>query len=159
MVIIIDSREQRPLKFIHPYITETRVEKLDVGDYGVEFTDGYRPPFYFDRKSVVDLFGTMTNGYQRFKECIKRAQETNVQLFVIVEAPMTEVLKGSEYSKVNGISVVMKLFTLWVKYGVQTVFVSDRREMSEYITQFFIAVGKHHVRSKKDNQTTQQTCR
>ena len=59
-----------------------------------------------------------------------------------------DVFKGTKYSDIDGKSVVYKLFTLWLKYGVQPVFVKDRKEMAEYITQFFIAVGKRHVEGK-----------
>lgn len=148
MKIIIDSREQLPLRFKHPYITEVIVRKLDVGDYGVVFEDGHSPLFFFDRKSIPDLFGTMGTGYDRFKKCILRSQETGSTLFIIIEGTLLDVFKGTKYSDIDGKSVVYKLFTLWLKYGVQPVFVKDRKEMAEYITQFFIAVGKRHVEGK-----------
>lgn len=127
-------------------ITEVLDEKLDVGDYGARFTDGHEPPFYFDRKSIPDLFGTLGTGYERFKKCIIRAQETNKQLFIIVEGTLSDVIRGHEHSSIEGISIVRKMFTLWVRYGVGIVFVADRSEMSKYITEFFIAVGKKYVR-------------
>lgn len=155
MKIIIDTREQLPLKFKHPFITDVVVHKLDVGDYGVVFEDGHTPPFFFDRKSIGDLFGTMGQGYERFKQCIIRSHESRVTLFIIVEGSLFSVLKGYEHSTIKGTSVVYKLFTLWIKYGVQTVFVNDRREMSEYITQFFIAVGKRHVELRERGEHPQ----
>ena len=87
----------------------------------------------------------MGSGYTRFKQCIIRSHENNVKLFIIIEGNLLDVFKGTTYSTLEGSSVVYKLFTLWVKYGVQVVFVQNRREMSEYITQFFIAVGKKHI--------------
>lgn len=149
MKIIIDSREGLPLKFNHPFITEVITEKLDVGDYGVRFEDGHEPPFYFDRKSIGDLYGTMGNGYERFKSCIVRSQERNVRLFLIVEGSLTDVFKGYEHSTIEGCSIVYKLFTLWVKYGVQPIFVCNRKEMSDYIVQFFIAVGKRYLKERE----------
>ena len=152
MKIIVDSREQLPLKFSHPFITEVIVQKLDVGDYGVEFEDKHRPPFYFDRKSIGDLFGTMGNGYPRFKECIKRAQESDVRLFIIIEGTLTDCLKGYEHSSLEGVSVVYKLFTLWVKYGIIPVFCSSREEMASYIVNFYIAVGKRYIKDRHEKE-------
>lgn len=149
MKIIIDSREQSKLTFSSPFITEVIVEKLSVGDYGVRFEDNYEPPFYFERKSIGDLFGTLGGGYERFKKEIKRGQESKVTLFIIVEGNISDVLRGYKHSTIAGVSIVYKVFTLWAKYGVQTLFVKDRNEMSEYITHFFIAVGKKYV---KDNE-------
>ena len=120
-------------------------EKLDVGDYGARFENGYIPPVFFDRKSTSDLFGTMGTGYKRFKKCIVRSQEAKVKLFVIVEGTLTDVLKGTKYSTINGATMVYTLFTLWVKHDVQTIFCKDREEMSKYITQYFIAMGKHYI--------------
>lgn len=149
MYIIQDTREQKPLRFKHPYIEGVKVEKLDVGDYCCEFTDGYRPKIVFDRKAIGDLYGTMGKGYKRFKNCISRSQNTNTTLFIIVEGSLSKVLKGYERSQIKGISIVYKLFTIWVRHGVQTIFCKDRAEMSEFITQFYIACGKEHVKKEK----------
>lgn len=149
MKILIDSREQLPLEFSHAYITETIIQKINVGDYAVQFEDGHIPPFYFERKSIPDLFGTMGVGYERFKECIRRSQESNCTLFIIVEGTLSDVLEGSAHSGIRGTSMVYKLFTIWIRYGIQTIFVRDRREMAEYLTQFFIAVGKRYVAQRE----------
>lgn len=148
MKIIIDTREQSPLTFSNSMVTEVIVRKLDVGDYGCEFEDGHVPPFVFERKSLNDLFGTMGNGYERFKQEIVRSQKNQTQMFLIVEGTLMDVARGVEYSSLKGLSVVAKMFTLWVKYSVQPIFVADRREMSEYITHFFIAVGKQYIKNK-----------
>lgn len=120
--------------------------KLDVGDYGCEFEDGYVVPAVFERKSIADLFGTLGKGYPRFKRCIKRAKDSGKTLFIITEGTLTKVLKGYERSSIKGVSMVYKVFTLWARYGVQTIFCRDRDEMSEYITNYYIACGKEYVR-------------
>lgn len=114
-----------------------------------EFEDGHIPPFTFDRKSIPDLFGTMGAGYKRFKRCIGRAQDNNVQLIVIVEGTLSEVLSGFDRSAIGGTTMAYKMFTLWAKYGVIPVFTSRREEMAEYITHFFIAIGKQYVERKR----------
>jgi len=146
LVIIQDTREQKPLKFSHPFITEIRVEKLDIGDYACEFKDGHRPAVVFERKSIGDLYGTMGKGYKRFKKIITRTRERKASLFIIVEGSLTKVLRGFDRSQMQGTSMVLKLFTLWLRYGVQTIFCGDRKEMSLFITNFYISAGKEYVR-------------
>lgn len=149
MRIIIDTREQKPLRFDNEYITQVETKTMAVGDYGCVFKDGHEVPIYFERKSISDLFGTMGAGYPRFKREILRAQEKKATLFIIVEGALYDIFRGCPHSQLKGISVIRKLFTLWVRYGVQPIFVEDRDEMSEYITQFYIACGKDYVRRIK----------
>ena len=121
------------------------MEKLPVGDYSVQFIDGYIPPIYFERKSLVDLFGTLGKGYKRFKKEIVRAQEQKLTLILIVETSLGKVAKGCDHSTIDGISIVKKLFTLWIRHGIQVVFCQDKEEMAEYITQFYLACGREHI--------------
>jgi ERCC4-type nuclease len=144
MKILSDTREQLPLDFNHDVI----VQKLDVGDYGCQFKDGHIPNIFFDRKSISDLYGTMGKGYKRFKKCILRAQESDTTLMIIVEGSFTEVLKGYKFSQIRGVSMIMKLFTIWIRYGVMTVYCKDREEMSRYISEFYQGVGREYVRRK-----------
>ena len=149
MKIIIDTREQAPLKFKNRYITEVISRKLDIGDYGCQFEDGHIPDIFFERKSIGDLFGTLGKGYERFKREIIRSQESKQTLFIIIEGSLTKIFLGYEHSTLKGISIVYKLYTLWVKHGIQPIFCKDRAEMAEYITQFYIACGKEYVRKRK----------
>lgn len=121
-----------------------------MGDYGAEFIGGHRPPIYFDRKSISDLYGTMGGGYVRFKKCIGRATDEGSSLFIIVEGTFTKVLGGCKYSKIRGISMIRKLMTLWLRHGVQTVFVKDRGEMVNYLTEFYISCGREYLRKQKE---------
>lgn len=156
MEIIIDSRESAPLVFKNDYIDKVSVRKLDVGDYSCVFKDGYQVPIFFERKSIGDLFSTMGMGYKRFKREMLRAHNSNKTLILIVEGSLHDVFAGYEYSTIEGLSMVRKLFTLWVKHGLIPVFCNSRREMSEYITQFYIAAGKEYVRRKKEEGAVEQ---
>ena len=149
MKILVDTREQVPLEFDHPYITSVERATLSVGDYMVRFEDGYSPPICFERKSIADLFGTMGKGYKRFKREMMRAQEQEVKLIVIVEGCLSKVVRGYEHSTIEGVSLVMKLFTLRWRYGLETVFCRDRDDMSLYVTEAFLGLGREYVRRKK----------
>lgn len=87
----------------------------------------------------------MGKGYKRFKQEIIRAQEAGATLFIIVEGTLTEVGRGYKHSQIHGSSMKKKLFTLWIRHGIQTIFTKDRKEMAEYITQFYLSCGREHV--------------
>ena len=147
MKILVDTREQNPLRFeLCRQLTGIDVHSLAVGDYACQFKDGHIPPVFFERKSLGDLFGTMGKGYPKFKREMIKANEQEITLILIIENPLTDVLNGHAYSTMEGISVVRKLFTLWCKHGLKPVFCKNRREMAEYIKQFYIAVGKEYLR-------------
>jgi len=148
MKIVIDTREQLPLKFNHPYITEIINTKLIIGDYSCILENGVIIPYYFERKSMGDLFGTMGKGYKRFKKEMIRAQENNIKLILIIEGSLLKVLKGSPHSTIEGIIIVKKLFTLWIRYGLISIFCKDREEMSEFIIQYFMAYGREKIRKR-----------
>ena len=149
MIILIDTREQRELEFNHPYIDSIERVKLDFGDYAVRFKDGFIPPVYIERKSLGDLFGTMTSGYARFKKELQRAQEAKATLKLMIEANFSEVLFGYEHSRFEGISMIRKLMTLRVRHGIVFHCFNNRQEMTTYIIELFISLGKEHIRQKE----------
>ena len=93
-------------------------------------------------ESLHDLFGSLTSGYARFQREIIRAQASKRRIVIIIEGGLTRFLEGVRYSKAQGLSIVKTLFTLKVKYGVDFVFLQDRRETSEYIVQHYYAEWK-----------------
>lgn len=116
---------------------------LLVGDYAAEYRDGSVCPVYFERKSLGDLFGTMTTGYKRFKAEMDRARTGEIKLVLAIEGTYSDVLAGSEYSQFNGRSMVRKLMTLWQKYGLTPLFFEDREAMADAIKEFYVAFGKN----------------
>jgi len=148
--MIIDSREQRALAFSpDDTFTGSRIESLAVGDYACEFVDGIRPPVVFERKSLSDLYGTMTSGYPRFKRELLRAKTLGLQVILIIEGSLATVLQGFNRSQFSGESCVKKLMTLAVKYDCYPVFCNSRAEMVRFITEVYAALGRLHVASVK----------
>ena len=143
MKLIQDTREQTPLDFSgFEYITETVVEYLNVGDYTVEYSDGYRPPVIFERKSIGDLYGTLGKGYERFKKMLARADKQGISIILIIEGSLSKVAKGHRYSRVmKGYVVVKRLFSMKIKH-CEVVFCKDRVETAKYIYEYFCAIGR-----------------
>lgn len=123
---------------------------LTYGDYSTVFTDGTIPTVYFERKSLGDLWGTMTTGYKRFKAEVNRARIAGDDIILIIECSLTEVQQGFDRSKFSGDSMVQKLYTLMVRYNLRVVFCTSRAEMSRYIVEYYSALGREYVRDRKD---------
>ena len=142
-MLIVDSREQHPLEFTVDHIlTEVVVEALPVGDYACRYTSGKMAPVVFERKSLGDLYGSMTGGYRRFKRELLKARTLGTLLILGVEAPLSKVAEGYPHSDFSGESCLRKVFTLWVKYGLQPVFCRNREELAMFIRQTFEAIGR-----------------
>lgn len=143
---MMDTREQDGIDFpLDNILTEVVREGLSVGDYACRFKDGTIPPVRFERKSLGDLFGTMTSGYPRFKRELVRAKEQGLDIVLIVECPMLTVLSGYSRSQFPGESMVQKLFTLMIRYRLPVVFCKNRQEMAAYIRGYFEAIGREYV--------------
>ena len=149
---MIDTREQKPLAFSHPQITEVIRTKLDVGDYAVEFEDGHRPPVVFERKSKGDLWGTLTAGYERFKKELQRAEDSETMVIFILEGSYTKLHQKYRYSKRKPESIIKQIHTLHVKYGLQPVFCTTRDEMAKYITNFYVSLGEGYIKKLKEDK-------
>ena len=150
MVILCDSREQTPLKFNHQYITGVKVMKLNVGDYQCQFTDGHIPPISFERKSLNDLAGSLSKGYRRFKKEILRAKENNIQLIIIIEGSLSRIIKGIPQCERCGDDILQQLNTIMERYNIPYVPLNNREELSRYITERFLAIGRERINSKKE---------
>lgn len=150
MVILADTREQRPLPFREGGAIEG-VEKvtLSYGDYAVRYRDGSSPPVRFERKGMGDLYGTMTTGYPRFKKEMERARSDGASLILAVEGSLSDVLEGHRHSSWSGDSMTQKLFTLMVRYKMDVVFCVNRLEMARFISEYFQAIGREREIMKK----------
>ena len=140
MEIIIDTREQKPLEFTVPTIREC----LPCGDYRAKFSDGSLSEVVFERKSINDLFSTLSSGYPRFKREIELSHELRISIIIIDEGSLRRILRGCSHSQRTPISIVYQLFTIRLRHNVETVFCQDRDEMSEYITHYFLAEEREH---------------
>lgn len=147
-IIIKDTREQKPLEF-YKFNIKVRTMKLDCGDYCMRFLDGEVAKTVFERKTIADLFGSMTKGHERFKKEIERARSKDVLMIIIVEGNLSRVAKGIRHSRIQGISIIRTVFSLWVRYGVIPIFVKDRHEAAEFIVQYYMALWRKKLEAKK----------
>lgn len=145
MIILCDTREQSPLNFKHPYIEGVEKATLSVGDYGVRYKDSHIPPIFFERKSIPDLFGTLGKDYKRFKKEIMRSKDNKAELIIIIEGTVTDIIKGTRFSTIDGIKILRTLLTLWNRYQIVSIYCKDRQEAATFISEYYLA----HARTRR----------
>lgn len=124
MKFIVDSREQKPFVLSDSYQLKT----LIVGDYTTEVLLG---KFHIERKSLIDLYNTITKGHLRFKKEIIRAKHHNIKLVVMVEGTKSDFeakkfWKGSE-RLTSGETLIKIVNSITLKHGVQFIWHRNRR--------------------------------
>lgn len=133
--ILIDTREQNPLKF-----EGSKIVKLSCGDYTAV------APLYADvfieRKSLPDLVSTLSSGIERFKREINRAKALNYYIIVLVEDKFSNAMSWSpktSFSKfVNGKYVFYRIREICNEFeNVQFVFADNRQYAGQMMKKIF----------------------
>jgi ERCC4-type nuclease len=130
LVIIVDSREQRPFEF--PGIA-TRVAKLDVGDYSVS---GCRSAVTVERKSFDDFFQTFTRRREQILAQLGRMAGYDVAALV-VEASVTRIARGHKRTDVSGRALLATAITACSRAGVAPLFCGSRQE-AQLVTRLIL---------------------
>jgi hypothetical protein len=81
--IIVDTREQEPLDF-NKFI----VKKLNYGDYCGNPNNNV----FIERKSINDLLGTLSGGYERFLNELNRCKLDDAYMVILVEEPLDRLI-------------------------------------------------------------------
>lgn len=157
LLILRDTREQLGLSFDHcAYVERVEDIALPFGDYagmmGKDKDNLVQIPWAVDRKSLGDLYGTMTHGYERWKKCMERAKAANHKLVLAVECTYTQVGNGFDHSEFTGEAMLKKLNTLQAKYELDIWFCSGRREMASRIAGFLSAVERHWAKEDSEKE-------
>jgi hypothetical protein len=138
--VLVDSREQQPITFNK---IKTYNAKLDFGDYtlsGEDFSG-----IFIDRKSLNDFVGTMSGGFDRFERELKRADEFDSYVVVLVEESFKKFLN---FKQSNAALAKSKITPEYIKHqmrlllrnhsNVQFLFVDGRPLMKEYIIKLLL---------------------
>lgn len=142
--IFIDTREQKPLPLNG---LDTEFVKLDFGDYicAEPFSD-----VFFERKSLVDLCGTLSKGYERFKQEMARSALAGAYLIVIVEAPISmldEIGRSMDTSSVKATPSFIKarIRDALQSFGnLQFIFTKNRTHLAD-VMQKIMGMGRQIV--------------
>ena len=125
-IILIDSREQRPLHF-KLYQTETAT--LTTGDYSVL---GLQSSFSIERKSISDLIGSLTYGRDRFTRELERLRGYEFRRLLIIGT--RQQIQNHDYrSRATPAAILGSLNTFEVRYSIPVVFVESRSKAVEQV--------------------------
>lgn len=131
--IVIDTREQAPWSFLgikadakdddKPMLVKTVQKALPTGDYSIVGLEGQ---VCVERKSHLDLVGSVSSGRERFEREFVR-MSTMQYAAVVVEASMAEILHHPpRYSKMNPKAVIRTTLSWSIRYGVHWWFAPSR---------------------------------
>lgn len=158
--LTIDSREQKSLldTFNKDRFDSITVDGLPFADYWCSvYTDGTwtEVPIVVERKSLGDLYGTMTNGYERFKRELERCKENNCHMILAIEETIDRVHQGYEHSQFSGDAMLKKLGMMQVRYGLEVHYFNGRRAMARWIEELFDACARNLEHSPSANSGRQ----
>jgi len=135
-MIIIDTREQNPLW------DETKFkvlrQKLDEGDYTTEVL---LDKAHAERKSGIDLYGSLIQNHKRFSAEIQRAIEKDLSFAIFVECTektfIAKRFKGGSRLQTES-KVLAKIISTFIsRYPIEIIWCKDRDEMKNKICLWF----------------------
>lgn len=144
-IIIIDSREQKPLDFSDLHIRgikslEVIIKKLDEGDYSYQ---GFEDKVFIERKSCADLYGTIFQGRERFERELDRVIEKDYKYrYLIIESTPFGFAQYMEFHRnmVQFNSAFATLMSYAQRYNLKIRWAKTREGSADYITRLGIKV-------------------
>ena len=135
-MIIIDTREQLPLW--DPINFKVIRKKLDEGDYTTE--DLYNKA-HIERKSAMDLYGSLIQGHKRFSREIQRAIEKDLSFAIFVECTEKKFtsmnFKGAYRLKTKPATLKKIIDTFQERYPIRIVWCKNREDMKNKMLIWF----------------------
>lgn len=129
MDIIVDTREQRPL-----WVNNVIRYGLLVGDYT---SMKLRDSFAIERKSPMDLYGSIIQGHVRFRNEMIRAEVNGIKLVVVVECSkrsfVNKSFKGADRLQCEGETLRKIIETIEKRYKLELIWCCGRRGAKEII--------------------------
>jgi hypothetical protein len=121
--IIVDSREQKPFHFEGHTLIES---KLEYGDYSLHPNN----KLAVERKSLSDLYGTLSGGRERFEREIQKAKKLEGYIVVVVESTLNNMMyQKQKFGKASGEFIAHNMRKLLRQYdNLQFIFCDDRED-------------------------------
>lgn len=119
MQIVIDTREQKPYR-----IDGAKFKALAVGDYSLE---GLENKFAIERKSLADIYQSLTRDHDRFRREIEKAKDF-LDFVILIEARAWQFVDTHRNGRFIHPQSIMGAVRKWRKeYGVRWAFVENAK--------------------------------
>lgn len=122
MIIIQDTREQRPLSFT-PYKAQVKLSKLPAGDYSLE---GFETRIAIERKSLDDLINCLCHERERFERELTLLRDYEYAA-VVIESHLDKVRLHHYRSDMTPHSALMTIISFSMRYRVPFLWCSECR--------------------------------
>lgn len=130
--VLIDTREQKPLKLN----ADVTVSKLDFGDYT---SSSHYKSVFIERKSLIDLCGTLSQGFERFQKELSRASAMDAYIVVCVEENLNNLATVGKTHQTSHVKASPDFLGVRIRAlcqqftNVQFLFVDGRVQMTEIV--------------------------
>ena len=136
-MIIIDTREQKPLW--DPKHFKVKLQKLDEGDYT---TEELLNKAHVERKSGIDLYGSLIQGHKRFAAEIQRAIEKDLSFAVFIECTektfIAKRFKGGCRLQVKPAVLAKIVKTFTSRYPIEFIWCKNREDLRNKMCVWFV---------------------
>jgi len=136
-ILVCDTREQQPYQFARftsKYIDfAIQHAALDCGDYAAYLYPeaSAAETAAVERKSLTDLFGSLTTGRERFERELEKLTAYGFRALV-VEGDLRSIARGLPESRANPTSIIASLVAFSERFDVHIIFAGDRRHAQAY---------------------------
>lgn len=146
MVLLVDSREQRPYPFTRFADVQTEEATLPVGDYSLP---GFEDRVSIERKSLDDLIACLQGANrERFQRELAKLRFYDLAA-VVVEASLEDISRGRYRSEMKPHAALQSIFTFQVRYRAHFIFAGGR-EAAEYVTFSLLSKFREEIRKRFD---------
>lgn len=148
--VLIDTREQRPLRFPPDLGVDCGVATLPAGDYSVR---GFTHLIALERKSISDLVQTLSHGRERFENELDLLAQYRWKA-ILVEGRRGDVEAGIYRSLMTPQSVIGSLRAIWMKYGVATFWLDSPEGCAREVAWYARRLETKHADLKEKPECT-----
>ena len=149
-MMLVDTREQKPMW--DPVNYDVKRIKLNEGDYT---TDELLNIAHIERKSPIDLYGSIIQGHDRFRREIIRSIDKDIEMAVFVECTeevfFRKKFPGAYRLKTTGPVLKKIVNTIKIKYNIEFVWCIDRDDMMDKMCYWFADKKIKYDKEIKEN--------
>lgn len=139
--VLVDTREQRPLRFVPELGVDCGTATLAAGDYTVR---QFSHLIALERKSIPDLVSTLSHGRERFENELDLLAQYRWKA-IIIEGDHTDIDGHAYRSNMLPKSVLGSLRAFYMRWGVPHFWCSDARGAAELVAWFARRLHDKHA--------------